>query len=140
MFTGTSPDAQPFLQDPMNKLDSVYGANAFVAYQDNTRKQLWHILAGSTIRWLITAGLCAAYIISTRIWQFKGAQNENQKRLYNTITTGISIALGLNVASAFKDMALNMRWPILSRRRRNLVEVSSPRNVRGLILTIVSLI
>jgi hypothetical protein len=44
--------------------------------------------------------------------------------MYNTVTTAISIALGLNIASAFKDMALNMRWPILSARKRNLDEVS----------------
>ena len=44
--------------------------------------------------------------------------------MYNALTTGISIALGLNIASAFRDMALNMRWPILSGRKRNLVEVS----------------
>jgi hypothetical protein len=37
----------------------------------------------------------------------------------------LSIALGLNIASAFKDMALNLRWVILSNRKRNLVEVNT---------------
>jgi hypothetical protein len=62
--------------------------------------------------------------LSTRIWQNKNAISEVQKKLYNTITTAISIALGLNIASAFKDMALNMRWPILHARKRSLVEVT----------------
>lgn len=50
---------------------------------------------------------------------------EFRKRVFNAVTTGIGLALGLNIASAFKDMALNMRWPILARRERNLIEVSS---------------
>ena len=62
--------------------------------------------------------------MATRIWQKKQAQSEASKKMYNAITTGISIALGLNIASAFKDMALNMRWVILSNRKRNLIEVS----------------
>lgn len=67
--------------------------------------------------------LCAGYAGATQLWRNRGAQTEGEKKTYNTITTGISIALGLNIASAFKDIALNMRWPILSLRKRNLVEV-----------------
>lgn len=54
-----------------------------------------------------------------------GSVTETKKRLYNAATTGIALALGLNIASAFKDMALNMRWPILANRERNLIEVST---------------
>ena len=61
--------------------------------------------------------------MATRVWHDKGLLTEKQKRTYNAITTGISIALGLNLMSAFKDLALNMRWPILSAKKRNLVEV-----------------
>jgi hypothetical protein len=61
--------------------------------------------------------------MSTRIVHKQGAVTETKKRIYNAATTGIALALGLNIASAFKDMALNMRWPILANRERNLVEV-----------------
>ena len=117
-------EAQSFLHDTMNKLDTSYSSTSSVPYKDHTGRQLRHILIGSSFRWFITAGLCAGYILSTIIWQNKGVISENQKKLYNAITTGISIAIGLNIASAFKDMALNMRWPILSARKRSLVEVS----------------
>lgn len=120
----TTVESDSFLHDPMNKIDTFYTANAFVPYKDHTGRQLRHILIGSSFRWLITAGLCGGYVLATRIYQKKGAQSEAQKKMYNSITVGISIALGLNIASAFKDMALNMRWPILSGRKRNLVEVS----------------
>jgi len=108
----------------MNKIDQTYTFN-HIPYEDRTGRQLRHILIGSSTRWFITAGLCAAYIMATRIWAQKGALSEAQKRMYNAISTGISIALGLNMASAFKDLALNMRWPILSARKRNLNEVGS---------------
>jgi hypothetical protein len=81
-------------------------------------------LIGSSFRWGITVALCTAYILVTILWNNKGPVDENSKKIYNTITTGISIALGLNIASAFKDMALNMRWPILSHQKRSLKEVS----------------
>jgi hypothetical protein len=74
-------------------------------------------------RWFVTAGLCAAFVVSTIQWKKKGAQSENQKKLFNAVTTGISICLGLNIASAFKDIALNMRWVILAQKKRSLKEV-----------------
>lgn len=118
-----SDDSQSFLHDPMNHLDTFHMSNSYQPYKDNTGRQLRHIFISSTSRWFITAALCGGYILSTRIWQNKGSVDEGSKRVYNTITTAISIALGLNIASAFKDMALNMRWPILHARKRNLVEL-----------------
>lgn len=61
--------------------------------------------------------------MATKVWVNKGAIDEKHKKIYNTITTGLSLALGLNIASAFKDMALNMRWPILAARKRSLREL-----------------
>jgi hypothetical protein len=107
----------------MHKIDTFYTSDEFQPYKDNTGRQLRHILFAGLARWAITALMCVAYAAATIIWQHKPAQGETSKRLYNAITTGVSIALGLNIASAFKDMALNMRWVILSNRKRNLIEV-----------------
>ena len=38
-------------------------------------------------------------------------------KTFNALTTAISIALGLNIASSLKSMALGVRWWILSYRR-----------------------
>ncbi|KAE9370093.1 hypothetical protein N431DRAFT_441966 [Stipitochalara longipes BDJ] len=35
-------------------------------------------------------------------------------RLYNSLLTGLSIALGISIGSSFKDIALNLRWWFLS--------------------------
>lgn len=121
----TASETQSFLHDPVHKIDTFYTSNEFQPYKDNTGRQLRHILVAGSARWAITAVMCICYVAATLIWKHKPAQSEGSKRVYNTITTGISIALGLNIASAFKDMALNIRWVILSNRKRNLVEVST---------------
>jgi hypothetical protein len=121
----TASETQSFLHDPVHKIDTFYTSDEFQPYKDNTGRQLRHILVAGSARWAITAVLCICYVAATIIWKHKPAQSEASKRMYNTITTGISIALGLNIASAFKDMALNIRWVILSNRKRNLIEVST---------------
>lgn len=117
-------ESQSFLTDPANKLDiTSFVDPEYKPFNDNTARQFWYLVIKSLARWFITAGLCAGYVMSTIIWSNKPAISENQKKIYNAITTAISIALGLNIASAFKDMALNMRWPILASKKRPLRQV-----------------
>ncbi|KAF7929403.1 uncharacterized protein EAE98_005321 [Botrytis deweyae] len=94
-----------------------------VPYKSKTGKQFWHILLKSLARWLITLVLCIAYLLALRYWNKKGTVTESSKRIFNAITTGISIALGINIATSLKDMALNARWAILHARKRNLYEL-----------------
>lgn len=117
-------DDQPFLFDPMNKLSTSYTFE-HIPYEDHTGRQLRHILRNSSLRFIVTIALCGAYIWITLIWQKRGVLGTGRKRMFNAITTAISIALGLNLMSAFKDSALNLRWPVLSAKKRNLIEVRS---------------
>ncbi|APA07111.1 hypothetical protein sscle_02g018810 [Sclerotinia sclerotiorum 1980 UF-70] len=94
-----------------------------IPYKSKTGKQFWHILLKSLARWLITLILCIAYLVALRVWNQKGTVTETSKRIFNAITTGVSIALGINIATSLKDMALNARWPILHARKRNLYEL-----------------
>lgn len=100
-----------------------------VPYKSKTGKQFWHILLKSLARWLITLVLCIAYLLALRFWNRKGTVTETSKRIFNAITTGISIALGINIATSLKDMALNVRWAILHARKRNLYEVCAQSSV-----------
>ena len=61
------------------------------------------------------------------LWLFeaKSAMNEVQKKVFNTIITGLSMALGINIASSFKNVAVDTRWFFLSRKNRPLKEVGS---------------
>ncbi|KAK8911568.1 hypothetical protein QC760_000584 [Botrytis cinerea] len=94
-----------------------------VPYKSKTGKQFWNILLKSLARWLITLVLCIAYLLALRFWNRKGTVTETSKRIFNAITTGISIALGINIATSLKDMALNVRWAVLHARKRNLYEL-----------------
>jgi hypothetical protein len=101
------------------------------SFKSNSGRQLGHLLVGALARWIISLLLCAAWVVATIVFVKKGPVTELSKRIFNTATTGIALALGLNIASAFKDMALDMRWPILANRDRNLVEVSYKFMFRG---------
>lgn len=48
---------------------------------------------------------------------------ETDKQRYNFLVIGLSLALGMNLASSLKSMATDMRWWILSLKRRKLREV-----------------
>ncbi|KAH8816546.1 hypothetical protein F5884DRAFT_226998 [Xylogone sp. PMI_703] len=124
----SSNESDSFLHDPLNKIDTTYASSVFGDIHQPTRaksgKQVRRILFESSFRWFITAGLCAAYYFAVQTYVKKSVLSEPKKKEFNAITTAISIALGLNIASAYKDMALNMRWVILSRRKpRNLEEM-----------------
>ncbi|RDW68467.1 hypothetical protein BP5796_09124 [Coleophoma crateriformis] len=124
---GESNEAQSFLDDPLNRFDANFSgfdnSPPKAPYKDHSGRQLRHLLLGSLVRFLITFALCAAYVLVVREYKNAGVLDETAKKFFNAWTTAISIALGLNIASSFKDMALNMRWPILSSRKRNLLEV-----------------
>jgi hypothetical protein len=102
-------------------MDSAVTTASFKA---KSGRQLRHLLVGALTRWIISLLLCAAWVLAALVVVNKGPVTELTKRIFNAATTGIALALGLNIASGFKDMALNLRWPILANRDRNLAEVS----------------
>jgi hypothetical protein len=106
----------------MHRLDTSFNAKD-VPYKDPHARQFRGIFLGMSTRWFVTAGLCAAFAVTTTQFKKKGAQSEDEKKLFNAVTTAISLCLGLNIASAFKDIALNMRWVILAQKKRSLKEV-----------------
>jgi hypothetical protein len=55
----------------------------------------------------------------------KAVMSEREKKVFNALITGLSIALGLNVQRSLKALAIDMRWWILSGKARPLREVSS---------------
>lgn len=94
-------------------------------YQGENRIKPREVLGHGSKRWLLTFSLCITYIIVVRHWATKSAVSSFDKRVFNSITTGISIALGLNISSAFKDIAQTLRWPLLNSGYQNLKEVES---------------
>ncbi|RKF59588.1 hypothetical protein OnM2_059078 [Erysiphe neolycopersici] len=82
------------------------------------------VLVDLISRFFITLALSGLYSGITLIWLKKNATGAFEKRLYNTIVTGISIALGLNLSSAFRDISLSIRWSIVALGEQNLEEMN----------------
>lgn len=74
-------------------------------------------------KWLITFSLSIGYIIATLHWMKLSAMSTFQKRVYNTLVTGMSIALGLNLSSSYRSVAFKFRWPLLAWHKQDLTEV-----------------
>ena len=64
-------------------------------------------------------------LLVVTIWQFGRRQviSKKWKRWFNAINLGLSMALGMSVQKGFKGMAVDLRWWILSRKKRKISEV-----------------
>jgi hypothetical protein len=60
-----------------------------------------------------------------KLYEKHGLIGENGKKIFNTLVTGLSMTLGISIASSFKSIALNSRWWILSRKKRPIEEVNA---------------
>jgi hypothetical protein len=75
--------------------------------------------------WFITATLCSLYVILvvSELHRKDGASSFS-RRLFNTGTVVISIALSVSIVSSLGAMASNIGWLILGTRPMSLTEVS----------------
>lgn len=87
-------------------------------------KQLRKLLLEGLYRWAITAVLILCLYITLWHYSNKPVMSGAKKLQFNTLVTGLSIGLGLSIADSLKQMALELRWWILSLRKRSLYEVS----------------
>jgi hypothetical protein len=86
--------------------------------------QLARLLFTGFIKWFITVALLAImgsvmYYYAYRV----RPMTDSDKQTYNFLILGLSLALGMNLASSLKQMAVDVRWWILSLANRNLREV-----------------
>lgn len=96
--------------------------NRKILVEEKSRKR--NVFADLMTQYFLTLTLCGVYVWVTLIWLKKTAASAFEKRLYNTIITGVSIALGLNLSSSFRDIALTIRWSILALGKQNLEEMN----------------
>jgi len=66
-----------------------------------------------------------AVLLAVTIWQFGRRQviSRSWRKWFNVIILGLSIGLGLSIQNGFRGMALDLRWRILSLRKRSVSEV-----------------
>ena len=87
------------------------------------RKQFIDLFVHGLLRFLITVVLII--ILYQIIWSYSQYPmlDSSQKRVFNFLVTALSLALGLNLASSLKSVAVKARWWILSWKKRPLHEV-----------------
>lgn len=102
----------------------------------DSHKQFRKLFRRGLVQFLMTF-LIASLLLLT-IWQFgkRRVISTKWKRWFNAINLGLSMALGMSVQRGFKGMAIDLRWWILSRRRRSLSEVD--KILRSESLTVVA--
>ena len=106
-------------------------------------KQTWKLFKDQVLRFTFTGVLVASYIACLKGYQVRNNVSHASKEVFNTITTVISLALGLNFLvcdsrsdmlatvklsnrlnsqEAFKDMAKVLRWRVLANRAFSIRE------------------
>lgn len=100
-------------------------------------KQFFRLLGAGFLRFLISAGLIAA--LYELIWWYSSFAllNTSQKRMFNFLVTALSLALGLNLASSLKSIAIKSRWWILSWEKRPLEDVGQSFDDYCIVINIV---
>jgi hypothetical protein len=95
--------------------------------------QLRKLLVRGFIKWFITVALIGAMsgIMYYYAYDVRPMTNMD-KQTYNFLVLGLSLALGMNLASSLKQMATDMRWWVLSLSKRNLREVDLILHLDGL--------
>lgn len=89
-----------------------------MGFNRNFKRALLPGLARCFISWLLIGG----FYISLFEYEDR-VLSPRAKSQFDAITIALSIAFGLNVASALKAVALNLRWWVLSMKKRTSREV-----------------
>ena len=78
----------------------------------NYRLQRRRLFTNSAFQWLVTVFLCGALAGTLRSFQhyFARGMGQKQKHAFNGLITGLSIALGINLASSLRGYAQMIRW------------------------------
>jgi hypothetical protein len=76
-------------------------------------------------RWVITLLLSGGFYLSVQLYRDR-VISTTTKSTFDAIIVGFSIAFGLNIASALKAVAMDLRWWVLSMKRRPSKEVRHP--------------
>lgn len=87
------------------------------------RKQFLELLFDGFLRFLLTIFFIGCIYATLKAFGTRTIIGPVGKRVFNTLVTGLSMILGISIASSFKDLAIDMRWWILSRKRRPISEV-----------------
>jgi hypothetical protein len=88
-----------------------------------SEKQFWKLFGGGLKRFGYTFALAAVFVYTIHRFSNDKVLSRDKKLLFNAISTGLSMVLGMSVDHGFKSMAIDIRWWLLSRKKRSLSDV-----------------
>lgn len=105
----TEPSNDQILADPNigKKLD-------LLKYRFRRTDSLWGIVWRVLCRLAVELGLWACFIYAVLFTESVGTLNKSEKYMFNAVSLGLPLLLGLNYNSSYKGMAAAVKWKILS--------------------------
>ncbi|KAJ1323952.1 hypothetical protein MN608_11209 [Microdochium nivale] len=70
-------------------------------------------------RWLLTVAIVCALAGVLVSYANEPVMDKRSKKLFNTLITGLSIALGLAITNSLDDMIRDLRWCLVAQRHRS---------------------
>ena len=86
------------------------------------RLQRRRLFTNSTFQWVVTIFLCGAMAGTLAGFETIDGLSTGQKHAFNALITGLSIAVGINLASSLRGYAQMMRWRFMASAYRSLQE------------------
>lgn len=71
---------------------------------------------------LLSCVFCAIYIVILKVYEHKGSLNADGRHVFNTLITGISLFIGINLTASLRSYAKLLRWRLLTYSYRPLRE------------------
>lgn len=113
------------ISTPTSTFDEEHGHHAHPLHvkrfdYNESRKKL--LLAGAS-RLLITIFFSVAMCVTLKSWEGWGGKivlSKQNIKLFNSLTIGLSLCLGLNILASLKHYAATFRWAFLTRRYMSL--------------------
>jgi len=83
---------------------------------------LRRLVIPGVLRWFVSALCVGGFVLLVQFYE-GWVLSPHDKTVFEALLTALSLALGLNIASALKSIALQTRWWLLSHKRRSEKEV-----------------
>lgn len=80
-------------------------------YHHRQRWRLWRLTIGE---WFNTLALCLTYFGILYAYSQKSTMDARQRRIFNALSTGNSLLLGVNLAASLRSYAKLLRWRMLA--------------------------
>ncbi|KAI0879778.1 uncharacterized protein GGS22DRAFT_176783 [Annulohypoxylon maeteangense] len=68
-------------------------------------------------RWLLTAAICAAFVVVLKEYDRKLWMEDGSAHIYNAVVSGLTICLSLNIDASLNAFAAASKWVVLASKR-----------------------